>query len=95
MRKNILNRWKNFFSQLLNVHRASDVRQKEIHTTEPLVPEPRPSEVQIAIAKLKRYKSPCSDQIQAELIKAGGGILRSKIHKHINSVWNKENCLIS
>jgi hypothetical protein len=36
---NILNRWKNF-SQLLNVHRVSDVRQIEIHTVEPLVPDP-------------------------------------------------------
>jgi hypothetical protein len=51
---NILNRWKNYFSQLLNEHRASDVRQIEIHTAEPLVPDPRPFEVEIAIAKLKR-----------------------------------------
>jgi hypothetical protein len=29
---NILNRWKNYFSQLLNVHRASDGRQMEKHT---------------------------------------------------------------
>jgi hypothetical protein len=35
---NILNRWKNYFSQLLSVHRVSDVRQIEIHTAEPLVP---------------------------------------------------------
>jgi hypothetical protein len=27
---NIFNRWKDYFSQLLNVHRASDVRQKYI-----------------------------------------------------------------
>jgi hypothetical protein len=27
---NILNRWKNYFSQLLNIHRVSDVRQTEI-----------------------------------------------------------------
>jgi hypothetical protein len=27
---NILNRWKNYFPQLLNVHRVSDVRQIEI-----------------------------------------------------------------
>jgi hypothetical protein len=27
---NILNRWKNYFSQLLDVHRVSDVRQIEI-----------------------------------------------------------------
>jgi hypothetical protein len=32
---NILNRWKNCFSQLSNVRRVSDVRQIEIHTTEP------------------------------------------------------------
>jgi hypothetical protein len=27
---NILNKWKNFFSQLLNVHRVSDIRQIEL-----------------------------------------------------------------
>jgi hypothetical protein len=46
--------------------------------------------VEIAIAKLKKYKSPGSDQILAELIQAGGEILLSAIHKLINSVWNKE-----
>jgi hypothetical protein len=51
---NILNRWKNYFSQLLNVHRVSDVRQIEIHRAEPLVPDPSHFEVEIAIAKLKR-----------------------------------------
>jgi hypothetical protein len=54
---NILNRWNNYFSQLLNVHGVSDVKQIEIHTAEPLVPDPSPFEVEIAIAKLKRYKS--------------------------------------
>jgi hypothetical protein len=39
---NILNRWKNNFSQLLNVRRVSDVRQIEIHTAEPVVPDPSP-----------------------------------------------------
>jgi hypothetical protein len=34
----MLNRWKGYFSQLLNVHNVSDVRQIEIHTAEPLVP---------------------------------------------------------
>ncbi|PNF31288.1 hypothetical protein B7P43_G12666, partial [Cryptotermes secundus] len=76
---NILNRWRNYFSQLLNVHRVSDVRQTEIDTAEPLIPDPSPFEVESAIAKLKRYKSPGSDQIPAELIQAGGEILRSKI----------------
>jgi hypothetical protein len=57
----ILNRWKNYFSQLLNVHNVSDVRQVEVHTAETLVPGPSPLEVEIAIAKLKKYKSPGSD----------------------------------
>jgi hypothetical protein len=61
---NISNRWKNYSSQLLNVHSASDVRQIEIHTAEPLEPDPSPFEVEIAIAKLKRYKSPLKN-IQA------------------------------
>jgi hypothetical protein len=36
------------------------------------------------------YKSTGSDQIPTELIQAGGEILRFKIHKLINSIWNKE-----
>jgi hypothetical protein len=42
---------------------------------------------------LKKYKSPGSDQIPAELIQAGGTILLSVIHKLINSVYNKEELL--
>jgi hypothetical protein len=74
----------------LNVHRVSDVRQIEIHTTKPLVPEPSPFDVEISIAKLKKYKLPGSNQILAELIQAGGETLRSEIHKLMNSAWNKE-----
>jgi hypothetical protein len=46
--------------------------------------------VETAIAKLKRYNSPGSNQIPAELIQAGGEILHSKIHELINSIWNTE-----
>jgi hypothetical protein len=70
----------------LNVHRASDVRQIEIHTAEPLVP----FEFEIAVAKLKRYKSPGIDQIPAELIQAGGDTSYSMIRKLISFIWNKE-----
>jgi hypothetical protein len=38
---------------------------------------------------LKKYKSPGSDQIPAELIQAGGEVLLYAIHKLINSVLNK------
>jgi hypothetical protein len=35
---NILNRWKNYYSQFLNVYMVSDVSQIEIHTAEGIVP---------------------------------------------------------
>jgi hypothetical protein len=68
----ILDRWRNYFSQLLNVqHGVNNGRQAQIHTAEPLVPEPSAFEVELAIEKLKSHKSPGIDQIPAELIKAG------------------------
>jgi hypothetical protein len=73
----ILNRWKNYFSQLLNVHNASDVKQIEVHTAESLVLGPSRHEAKIAIAKLKEYKSPGSNEIPAELIQEGGEMLLS------------------
>jgi hypothetical protein len=87
---NILDRWKNYFSQLLNVHNASDVRRIEVHMAEPLVPGPSRLEVEIAIAKFKKYKLPGSDGIPVELTEAEGEILLSVIRKLINSIWNKE-----
>jgi hypothetical protein len=50
---NILNTWKNYFCQLLNVHGIKDVRQREMHTNEPLAPEPSSFYVEITIEKLK------------------------------------------
>jgi hypothetical protein len=43
--QNVLNRWKNFFNWVLNVHGVHDVRQMDIHKAEPLVPEPSLVEV--------------------------------------------------
>jgi len=45
----VLARWRKHFSQLLKVHGVNDVRQKEIHTAEPLVPEPSAFEFEFAI----------------------------------------------
>jgi hypothetical protein len=46
--------------------------------------------VEIAIEKLKRYKSLGMNQILAKFIKAGGETLCFEIHKLICSIWNKE-----
>jgi hypothetical protein len=54
--QSVLNRQKNFFNQVLNVHGVHDVRQLHIHTAEPLVPEPSLVKVEIAIGKFKGIK---------------------------------------
>ena len=79
--------WRNYFSQLFNVHGVKDVGQAEIHTAEPLVPEPSASEVELAINKLKSHNSSGIDQIWAELIKVGVRTISLVI---ITSVWKKE-----
>ena len=53
----ILVKWRNYFSQLLNVHGVNGVKQTEMHTAEPLV--------ELAIEKLKTHKSPGNDKIPA------------------------------
>ena len=86
----IMARWRNYFSQLLNVHEVNDIRQAEIHTAEPLVPKPSAFEVELAFEKLKHHKSTGIDQITTELIKAGDSTIRCEIHKLIISIWNTE-----
>jgi hypothetical protein len=76
------------------VGNVSDVRQIEVHTAEPLVLCPSCLEVEVAIVKLKKYKSPGSDEIALELIQAGGEILLSAINLLILFGMGK-CCLIS
>ena len=71
------------------MHGVKDVGQTEIHTAEPLVPEPSASEVELAIDKIKSHKSPGIGQIPAERIKAGGRTNYLEIHKLIISIWKK------
>jgi len=66
-------------SQLFNVHGVNDTRQTEMHAVE-LVPEQSAFEVEMAIKKLKRHKSPGIIQILAELIKAQCRKIGSEIH---------------
>jgi len=87
---NIVDRWRNYFSQLFNVHGVKDVVQAEIHTEEPLVPEPSASDFELTIDKVKSHKSPGINQILAELIKAGGITSCLEIHELITSSWKKE-----
>jgi len=86
----IVARWRKYFSQLINVHGVKVVGQVEIHTAEPLVPEPSAAEFELAIDKIKSHKSPGIDEIPADLIKAAGRTICLEIHKLITSIWKKE-----
>ena len=87
---NIVARWRKYFSKLFKVLGGKDVGQTEIHTAEPLVPEPSATEVELAINKLKSHKSPCIDQIPAELIKARVRTICLEIRKLITSIWKRK-----
>jgi hypothetical protein len=74
----------------LNIQGPAGIRQTEIQTAEPFVPEPSAAEFEVAIRKMIRYKAPGSEKIQPELILAIGKTLHSDIHKLIMLIWNKE-----
>jgi hypothetical protein len=48
-----------------------------------------PFDIEIPVAKLKRYKSPGSNKFPTELIQAGAKTLKSEIHKLIHPVCIK------
>ena len=81
----ILTRWRNHFSLLLNILGVNDDRKTELHTVEPLVPEPSAFEVKLAIEKLKSQITSL-DQIQAELFMAGTKTIHSEIQKLVISI---------
>jgi len=74
----------------LDVHGVNGVKQANIHTAEPLLPEPSAFEVELAIEKLKNHKSPSINQIPEELIGAGGGTINLLF---LFGIWR--NCLKS
>jgi hypothetical protein len=76
---------------VLNVQGACVLGRLKYRQQSDFLPEPTATEDEVAIRKLKNYKSPGSDQIAAELIQAKrGGILHSEIHKLVMLIWNKE-----
>jgi hypothetical protein len=54
------------------------------------VPEPHAFQAEMPTEELETHKSPGTDHISAELIKAEGRTTSSEIHKLNNPVWKKE-----
>jgi len=91
----IMATWKNYFSQLFNVHGVKDVGQAEVHTAEPLVPEPSAAEIELAIDQLKSHNSPGIDQIPAELNKTGVEQFAWRFINLLLLFGRRRNCLKS
>jgi len=77
------------FLPAIELHGVNEVRQRKIHTAEPLVLELGAFEVELDIEKLKSHKSRGIDQIPVALIKT---VVEKfvEIHKIIISISNKE-----
>jgi hypothetical protein len=83
----ILNWWKNYFTQLLNVH---IVRQIEVHTVEQLVPK-----LKFAIAKLKIINRQVLMKLSHNWFKNEVIILLSEVHYCLIIFGIRKNSLTS
>jgi hypothetical protein len=87
----ILNRWNNYFCQLLNVQGAGGVRQTEMHTTEPFVAE---SSANLHIGELHNMQSSKEviRQIKSRRIRWAGHVARIGKEKRFTRIlWESSN----
>ena len=82
---------KDYLSQLLNIYKDNDVEEIKIQTAEPLIPEPTLLEVEIALEKLKKYKSPGIYEIPAKLKQDYGNTLLTESIK-LCLLFGKRKC---
>jgi hypothetical protein len=90
--QDILQRWKQYFCDLQSLNDPQSKMDTENITYNNVeeVPPPTYQEVTQVIEKLKTHKAVGSDNISAELIKAGGTALEQRIHKLIGRIWEEE-----
>jgi hypothetical protein len=91
-KQEVLDRWKQYFADLMKTDRKIGNQAQEEGTSEKKIEVEPPTykEVSDIIKKLKENKAPGTDNIPAELIKCGGYILKHRMYKLILLIWNKE-----
>ena len=94
----ILERWKEHFNMLLNIHKPTDHSVLDELQSSPVRKDldspPTLEEVVNAITGLKSRKSPGPDDVPSELLIHGGKKLHEFLHKMISQIWNDPNLTV-
>ena len=91
-KQEIMDRWKQYFADLMKSDNNIDNQVQEVHTIEndTEIDLPTYKEVSDIISKLRRNKAPGTDNIPAELVKHGGYMLKYRMYNLILLIWSKE-----
>ena len=89
----IAERWKEYFSELLNVGDENNLRENDINldiheglNNEPITIE----EIKNEIGKMKRGKSPGEDCLPVEILRAGGDVVVEKLYEICHLAYQTE-----
>ena len=97
-KQDIMNIWKKYFEQVLNpninlnadVHHtsaeANEIMEEDSESIEP----PSLEEVKESLERMKPGKAPGEDGLTAEILRAGGEQVISKLHSLIKDIWINE-----
>ena len=87
-----VNRWREYFNELLNEERESGVEivvGNTVADIEPMEP-PLNEEILRILSMLKNNKSPGENGISADMYKNGGDQLQEELCRQVQNVWNTE-----
>ncbi len=96
-----LHRWREYFSELFNVPATAEsatgqqipVAQLSLEEQKRQDKSPSLEEVEEAIRRMKGGKAPGIDDISADIIKAGGRALSTRLHKLFVEIWEQEETI--